>query len=55
MPKKYQTVYGYIRVSSRDQNELRQVMALEQAEVPRERIFVDRQSGKDFERANYQW
>lgn len=54
MPKKYQTVYGYIRVSSRDQNELRQVMALEQAEVPRERIFVDRQSGKDFDRPQYQ-
>ena len=42
--------YGYIRVSSREQNEDRQFLALREAGVPNERIFRDKQSGKDFER-----
>lgn len=45
--------YGYARVSTRDQNEDRQLLALEKAGVPQEKIFVDRQSGKDFERPEY--
>ena len=43
--------YGYIRVSSRDQNESRQVVALEKEGL--DRIFVDKQSGKDFNRPQY--
>lgn len=45
--------YGYIRVSSRDQNEERQLAAL-QALVPIENIYMDKQSGKDFNRPQYQ-
>lgn len=46
-------VFGYVRVSSTDQNEDRQMIALQKAEVPRKSIFMDKQSGKDFERPNY--
>ena len=46
-------VYGYVRVSSQDQNEDRQMIAMEQAGVPGENIYVDKQSGKDFNRPNY--
>lgn len=45
--------YGYIRVSSRDQNEDRQMVALKELAVPRQNIFMDKQSGKDFERPAY--
>lgn len=46
-------VYGYVRVSSRDQNERRQVTALRELEIPVKNIFTDKQSGKDFERPAY--
>lgn len=46
-------VYGYIRVSSRDQNEARQRIALKNLSVPVKNIYMDRQSGKDFERPFY--
>lgn len=42
--------FGYIRVSSRDQNEDRQMVALRNLIIPEKNIFVDKQSGKDFER-----
>lgn len=45
--------YGYIRVSSREQNEDRQVMALGEMCIPEGNIFMDKQSGKDFERPQY--
>jgi len=45
--------YGYVRVSTREQNEDRQLIALREVSVPDERIFVDKQSGKDFERPRY--
>ena len=45
--------YGYARISSRDQNERRQIIALQNFGIQRERIYVDRQSGKDFERVQY--
>lgn len=48
------TTYGYVRVSSRDQNEDRQMIALHQAGVKDQYIFMDKQSGKDFERQQYQ-
>ena len=46
--------YGYIRVSSTDQNEIRQRIALEQQAIPSNRIFMDKMSGKDFQRPQYQ-
>lgn len=46
-------VYGYIRVSTRDQNEDRQLIALRELQIPEKNIFLDKQSGKDFERPQY--
>lgn len=46
-------VYAYIRVSSRDQNEDRQMTALKEFMISEKNIFVDKQSGKDFERPSY--
>lgn len=46
-------VYGYIRVSSRDQNEDRQLLAIRELCVAQENIFIDKQSGKDFQRPEY--
>ncbi len=45
--------YGYIRVSSREQNEDRQRIAMRDFGIPDEYVFVDKQSGKDFERPGY--
>ncbi len=47
-------LYGYVRVSSRDQNEERQLRALYETGVRQKNIFVDKQSGSDFERPQYQ-
>ena len=47
-------VFGYIRVSSADQNEDRQKLALQKAGVCQKHIFMDKQSGKNFERPAYQ-
>ena len=47
------TAYGYIRVSSKDQNEDRQVIALQEAGVQQKNIYADKQSGKDFNRSQY--
>ena len=46
--------YGYIRVSTREQNEDRQRVALEEFGIPKRQIFVEKQSGKDFNRPVYQ-
>ena len=48
-----QSIYGYIRVSSRDQNEDRQLIAMREIDVPEKNIYTDKQSGKDFERPQY--
>lgn len=45
--------YGYARVSSKDQNEGRQVIALKNAGVNQDNIYIDKQSGKDFKRPSY--
>lgn len=45
--------YGYIRVSTREQNEDRQLIALREAAVPERNIFLDKQSGKNFDRPGY--
>ena len=47
-------IYGYVRVSSMEQNENRQMVALKQAGVAVGNIFIDKQSGKDFHRENYE-
>ena len=47
------TLYGYARVSPRDQNEGRQLIALKELAIPSQNIFVDHQSGKDFNRPQY--
>ena len=46
--------YGYIRVSTREQNEDRQRIALEEFGISKRQIFVEKQSGKDFNRPVYQ-
>ena len=45
--------YGYVRVSTRDQNEDRQLIALRELSIPERNIFLDKQSGKDFQRPQY--
>ena len=45
--------YGYIRVSTKEQNEDRQRIAMRQCGIPPDRVYLDRQSGKDFERPEY--
>ena len=45
--------YGYVRVSSIDQNEERQLIEMKNLGIPEERIYKDKQSGKDFDRPNY--
>ena len=46
-------IYGYARVSSKDQNEARQIIALSQFPVKKENIYIDKFSGKDFDRPKY--
>lgn len=48
-----ENVYGYIRVSTREQNEDRQLIAMNEFGVPSENVFIDKQSGKDFNRPAY--
>ena len=48
------STYGYVRVSARDQNEDRQMLALKEMQVPLVNIYMDKQSGKDFNRPMYQ-
>ena len=45
--------YGYVRVSTKEQNEQRQMIALREFGIEEKRIYMDKQSGKDFERAKY--
>ena len=47
------SVYGYIRVSSKDQKEDRQQIALKEGGVDLQNVYVDKQSGKDFNRPQY--
>ena len=47
------SIYGYVRVSTREQNEDRQLVALREVGVSDKNIFMDKQSGKDFERPQY--
>ncbi len=47
------TLYGYVRVSTSEQNEDRQIMAMHTVQVPEGNIYMDKQSGKDFRRPMY--
>lgn len=51
--KTKQKIYGYVRVSTTDQNEDRQIIALKEAGVPEKNIYLDKLSGKNFERPQY--
>lgn len=51
--EKMGTMYGYCRVSSKEQHEDRQIIALKDMGVPEKNIYTDKQSGKDFERPQY--
>ena len=46
--------YAYIRVSTKDQNERRQLIALKPYSIKKQNIYIDKQSGKDFDRPQYQ-
>lgn len=46
-------IYGYIRVSTQEQNEARQRLALQQLAIPRQNIYMDKKSGKNFDRPQY--
>jgi len=46
-------IYGYIRVSTADQNEDRQLIAMRELSIPEKNLFVEKQSGKDFQRPKY--
>lgn len=50
-----ETLYGYIRVSTREQNEDRQRIAMKKFGIAEHNIVLDKQSGKDFERPGYRW
>jgi len=46
-------VYGYVRVSTKEQNEARQVIAMQEFGIDEQNVFVEKQSGKDFNRPKY--
>lgn len=47
-------IYGYVRVSSKDQNITRQLLALKEFDLSYKNIYIDKVSGKDFNRPSYQ-
>jgi len=51
--KQMNQIYGYVRVSSKDQNEDRQLIVMREKNVPENHIFIDKLSGKDFNRPSY--
>lgn len=46
-------IYGYVRVSTKEQNEERQLIALREFQIPPKKIYIDKLSGKDFNRSQY--
>ncbi len=49
-----ENIYGYVRVSSREQHEDRQLLAMQERGVFAQNVYIDKQSGKDFQRPQYQ-
>jgi DNA invertase Pin-like site-specific DNA recombinase len=52
--RELQMEYGYVRVSTKEQNEERQLIALKEHNIPKKNLYMDKQSGKDFDRPQYQ-
>ena len=50
---KTNNVYAYVRVSTKEQKEDRQLIAIKDLNIPKKHIFIDKQSGKDFNRLVY--
>ena len=48
-----ENIFGYIRVSTREQNEDRQMIAMQELHIPKRNLYMDKQSGKDFDRPEY--
>ena len=48
-----ENIFGYIRVSTKEQNEDRQMIAMQDLNIPEKNVYMDKQSGKDFERPQY--
>lgn len=53
MESRKQRIFGYVRVSARDQNIDRQMVVMEKLKIPKNNLFIDKLSGKDFNRPNY--
>lgn len=53
MESRKQRVFGYVRVSARDQNIDRQMVVMDKLKIPKSNLFIDKLSGKDFNRPNY--
>lgn len=53
MEPRKQRIFGYVRVSARDQNIDRQMVVMERLKIPKNNLFIDKLSGKDFNRPNY--
>ena len=45
--------FGYVRVSTKEQNEARQITVMEKLSIPKRNVYVDKSSGKDFDRPQY--
>ncbi len=54
MDQGFNRIFGYVRVSSKCQNEDRQMIAMAELSIPEKNIYLDKQSGKDFDRPMYQ-
>ena len=52
--EKTDRIFGYIRVSTKEQNEDRQLIAMRELRIPERNLYIDKQSGKDFDRPQYQ-
>ena len=48
-----ENIFGYIRVSTKEQNEDRQLIAMRELRIPEKNLYIDKQSGKDFDRPQY--
>ena len=52
--EKTDRIFGYVRVSTKEQNEDRQLIAMRELQIPERNLYIDKQSGKDFDRPQYQ-
>jgi len=53
--KRAPEIFGYIRVSTKEQNADRQLIAMEEYDIPLENMYIDKKSGKDFNEIYHQW